>query len=97
MERGCLSEIKVGRGTNRNERFHRQLNCVLKANRYGPEMANALITLVSFKHNERYLAKADKRIPKPMVDYLQKSVPVKVLVSVHLMKLLCPNITLLVS
>lgn len=40
MERGCLSHIKVGRGTNRNERLHRQLNSVLKSNRYGPEMVN---------------------------------------------------------
>ena len=51
MERGCLSGIKVGRGTNRNERLHRHLNCVLKGNRYGPEMASALITLTLFKHN----------------------------------------------
>ena len=69
MERGCLSHIQVGRGTNRNERLHRQLNSVLKSNRYGPEMANALITVTFFKHNEHLLAKAENRPPNPVSAY----------------------------
>ena len=66
MERGCLSHIKVGRGTNRNERLHRQLNSVLKSNRYGPEMGTALITFTFFKHNENILAKREGRPPNPV-------------------------------
>ena len=69
VERGCLSHIQVGRGTNRNERLHRQLNSVLKSNRYGPEMANALITVTFFKHNEHLLAKAENRPPNPVSAY----------------------------
>ena len=69
MERGCLSGIKVGRGTNRNERLHRHLNYVLKGNRYGPEMASALITLTFFKHNEKVLAKSECRAINPVEAY----------------------------
>ena len=69
MERGCLSHIKVGRGTNRNERLHRQLNSVLKSNRYGPEMANAMITASFFKHNENILANTEGRPPNPVSAY----------------------------
>ena len=69
MERGCLSGIKVGRGTSRNERLHKQLNCVLKGNRYGPEMASALVTLTFFKHNEKILAKSQSRVPNPVEAY----------------------------
>ena len=60
---------KVGRGTNRNERLHRHLNCVLKANRYGPEMASALITLTLFKHDENVLAKTVCRVANPVEAY----------------------------
>lgn len=69
MERGCLSHIKVGRGTNRNERLHRQLNSVLKNNLYGPEMGIALITLSFFRHNENILAKREHRQPNPVSAY----------------------------
>ena len=69
MERGCLSHIKVGRGTNRNERLHRQLNSVIKGNRYGPEMGTALITLLFFRHNENILAKREHRHPNPVSAY----------------------------
>jgi len=69
MERGCLSHIKVGRGTNRNERLHRQLNSVLKSNRYGPEMANALLIASFFQHNENILANTEGRPPNPVSAY----------------------------
>ena len=69
MERGCLSGNIVGRGTNRNERLHQHLNCVLKGNRYDPEMASTLITLTLFKHNENVLAKTEYRVANPVEAY----------------------------
>ncbi len=33
IKKGCLSGIKVGRGTNRNEAFHKNLNRILKSSR----------------------------------------------------------------
>ena len=44
IDRGCLSGIKPGCGTNRNERLHKDLNSHLTQNRYGVEFAYALIT-----------------------------------------------------
>ncbi len=69
MKAGCLSGIKVGRGTNRNERLHRQLNSILKSNRYGPEIASALTTCTLYEHNEKIAAASQKRQPNPINAY----------------------------
>ena len=44
MVKGCLSGIKPGRGTNRNEALHRKLNHIMGASRYRVELAYALLT-----------------------------------------------------
>ena len=63
MERGCLSGIKPGRGTNRNEALHKQLNRIVSNSRYGIELAYALLSTIFFKYNEKNLCKfrAQKR------------------------------------
>ena len=48
IQRGCLSGILPGRGTNRNERLHRELNKHMRQSRYGVELAYALLTKVFF-------------------------------------------------
>jgi len=63
-----LVSHKSGKG-NRNERLHRQFNSVLNSNRYGPEMANALITASFFKHNENILANTEGRPPNSVSAY----------------------------
>lgn len=44
MKKGCLSEIKPGRGTNRNEELHKNLNSIMSSSRYGAELAYGLFT-----------------------------------------------------
>ena len=65
MQLGCLSGIKPGRGTNRNEALHRKLNHIMCASRYGVELAYALLTTCFYHHNEKMLAKVEKRAEKP--------------------------------
>ncbi len=48
---GCLSGIRPGRGTNRNENLHKNLNSLMGSSRYGVELANALIATCLHKHN----------------------------------------------
>ncbi len=50
---GCLSEIPIGGGTNRNERFHHQINSVLHRNKIRILMAYALLTIVIHAYNSR--------------------------------------------
>ena len=69
IERGCLSGIKPGRGTNRNERLHRDLNGIMSASKYGLELAYALITLCMYKHNEKQAAKKQRRKPESTEHY----------------------------
>ena len=38
VNKGCLSGIYPGRGTNRNERLHKELNSLLTNSRYGVEL-----------------------------------------------------------
>lgn len=66
ISKGCLSGIKAGRGTNRNEALHKNLNKVLKSSRYGIELAYALLTTLFFMHNENQNAIREKRIAKPI-------------------------------
>ena len=42
VDKGCLSGIEPGRGTNRNERLHRELNAIIHSSRYGVELAYGL-------------------------------------------------------
>ncbi len=63
MKLGCLSGIAVGRGTNR------QLNTILKSNRYGPEISSALTTCTLFEHNEKFSAKFENRQCNPINAY----------------------------
>jgi hypothetical protein len=39
IEKGCLSGVKPGRGTNKNEALHKSLNAYFRASRYGVELA----------------------------------------------------------
>ena len=72
MNKGCLSGIKPGRGTNRNEALHRRLNHIMCASRYGVELAYALLTTYFYQHNEKMLAKAEKRAERPIFAYQQR-------------------------
>lgn len=51
ITKGCLSGIAPGRGTNRNESLHKDLNNIMSSSRYGVELAYALFTICLFKHN----------------------------------------------
>ena len=53
IRNGCLSDIKPGRGTNRDESFHRSLNSFMKYSKIGTELAYALLTTTIDDHNER--------------------------------------------
>ena len=75
MVKGCLSGIKPGRGTNRNEALHRKLNHIMCASRYGVELAYALLTTYFYQHNEKMLAMAEKRAEMPIFAYQQISCP----------------------
>ena len=69
MLNGCLSGIKPGRGTNRNEALHKELNKIVSSSRYGLELAYALFTNIFFKHNERLAAKHEQRREKAILEY----------------------------
>ncbi len=69
IDKGCLSGIQPGRGTNRNERLHRQLNAIIGNSRYGVEFAYAQFTSTFYCHNEAIAAKRDKRTARPITAY----------------------------
>lgn len=69
MKKGCLSGIKPGRGTNRNEELHKNLNNIMSASRYGVELAYGLFTGCFFKHNEKMISKADHMLINPVEFY----------------------------
>jgi hypothetical protein len=69
MRKGCLSGIRPGCGTNRNEELHRNLNSVMSASRYGVELAYGLFTTFFFKHNEKKASKWDHRVANPIEFY----------------------------
>ena len=66
IDKGCLSGIQPGRGTNRNEHLHKQLNNILSNSRYGVELAYALLTSTFYLHNEEVAAKQEKRTARPI-------------------------------
>ena len=70
MRKGCLSGIQPGRGTNRNESLHKDLNNIMSSSRYGVELAYALFTVCFYKHNERMASNAEKRSAFPVEYYL---------------------------
>ncbi len=54
IERGCLSRIPPGMGTNRNERLHRLLNkSALSVGHIGPELAYQLLHGIIYAWNTR--------------------------------------------
>ena len=63
------SGIAPGRGTNRNERLHRELNTVLHSSQYGIELGYGLLTTIFYAHNENIAATSDKRAPRPIAAY----------------------------
>ena len=71
MERGCLSGIKPGRGTNRNEALHEQLHRIriVSSSRYGIELAYALLSTIFFKHNEKIQASLEHRRERAVEEY----------------------------
>lgn len=69
MKKGCLSGIKPGRGTNRNESLHKDLNNIMSSSRYGVELAYALFTVCFYKHNERMASVVEKRAAYPIEFY----------------------------
>ena len=71
MKKGCLSGIQPGRGTNRNENLHKDLNNIMSSSKYGVELAYALLT-VFFNHNERMATKAEQRSEHPVEFYLHQ-------------------------
>lgn len=75
IRRGCLSGILPGRGTNRNERLHKDINTAMKSSRYGVELAYGLITVSMFNHNENIRAKREKRCALPIVAYYSTEIP----------------------
>ena len=66
IDKGCLSGIQPGRGTNRNERLHKQLSNSC----YGVELAYALLTSTFHTHNEEVAAKREKRTARPITVYV---------------------------
>ena len=53
FKKGCLSDIPPGRGTNRNENLHKDLNKIMSCSKYGVELAYSLLTTILYQHNER--------------------------------------------
>ena len=70
--RGCLSGVAPGRGTNLNERLHRELNTVLHSSLYGVELD--LLPTMFYAHNENIAAKSDKRAPRPISAYTTEAI-----------------------
>lgn len=64
ISKGCLSEIPVGGGTNRNEAFHRYINTFFHKSRIGTLYAYAILMLIIHKFNNSNCKK--KNINKPV-------------------------------
>ena len=73
IDKGCLSGVLPGRGTNRNERLHRDLNSHMTNSRYGVQLAYALLTSTLFRHNEHISASNEHRFPAPITAYCRIS------------------------
>lgn len=53
ISRGCLSDINLGCGTNRNENLHRSINPFFSRCRMGIPLALALLTVLFHRHNQK--------------------------------------------
>ena len=51
IKKGCTSSIPSGYSTSRNERLHRELNSIFKANRIGLELAHLRCSRLFFRTN----------------------------------------------
>ena len=51
INRGCLSYIRPGRGTNRDESLHKRINNFMKYSKVGTELAYALLMSVFDHYN----------------------------------------------
>ena len=69
MKKGCLSGIKPGRGTNRNEELHKNLNNIMSASRYGVELAYGLFTECFFRHNVKMASRVEQRLQNSIEFY----------------------------
>lgn len=69
FNKGCLSGIQPGRGTNRNENLHKDLNTVMSNSKYDVELAYALFTIAFYNHNERMAGKYEQRFEYPIEHY----------------------------
>ncbi len=58
VSQGCLSDIPIGGGTNRNERFHHHINSILHRNKIGILLAYALLTVVIHLYNSAKTVKS---------------------------------------
>ena len=69
IDKGCLSEIPVGCGTNRNENLHKLLNTHFHISRIGILLAYALLTVLLYSHNSslHFKGKAAS-VPLSLVD-----------------------------
>jgi len=63
INNGCLANIPVGQGTNRNENLHKNLKRIFNTKKMGIETADALFAQVIYSHNSR---KTENRIVPPI-------------------------------
>ena len=49
----CLSYIAPGMGTNRNERIHELIKCLVGRNKISIEAANTILYLLFYNHNTK--------------------------------------------
>ena len=69
VRKGCLSSIKPGYGTNRNEVLHWNSNSIKSSSRYGVELAYAMLCSCFYEHNESLLAKVRGCHPSIILEY----------------------------
>lgn len=65
IQKGCLSSIEAGCGTNRNEALHKHINSFFYQSRISILLAYALMTVLLYSHNSVQQSKS-KRIIKPI-------------------------------
>lgn len=54
VEKGCLSGIPPGRGTNRNENLHKNINSIMTSSQYGVELAYGFLSTCFHRHNNKH-------------------------------------------
>ena len=65
MNKGCLSNIGTGCGTNRNEALHRHINAFFNRSRISVLLAYALISVFLYSHNST-VNQQSKKLIKPI-------------------------------